>query len=92
MDESKILLQSGGGSMPESIQRAGNLEAVASASGASVCGRYVRAWRSAGREVWNVVVAVTPQECSALIRAASQIRSTGVKTGVVVAPYLTSVG
>ena len=51
-------------------------------------GRYVRAWRSAGREVWHVVVEVTQGERSALIRVAAQVRS----AGAVVAPYLTSVG
>ena len=88
VDESKILLKSVSGELLERIRASGNLEAVASTSGTSVSGRYVRAWQSAGREVWNVVVMVTPQERSALIRAARLVRS----TGVVVAPYLTSVG
>ena len=88
VDEGKVLLKSVSPELLEKLKAAGNLEAVASASGANVSGRYVRAWRSKGREVWNVVVEVTQQERSALIRVAQQVRA----AGAVVAPYLTRVG
>ena len=89
MDESNILLKSVSGELVERVRASGNPEAAASTSGTTlVSGRYVGAWQSAGRGVWNVVVMVTPQERSASVRAARPVRS----TGVVVAPYLTSVG
>lgn len=75
------MLMPASGELLESIQGAGNLAAVASVSGTPVSGRHVRS----GRDVCNMVVVVTPQH-SAMIT--QQVRS----TGVVVQPYLTSIG